>query len=174
MRRVVTVLAMSVLIMLVGAAGAEAKMYGWTWKETVEVYDATEPGAWDVPGAVAGWNEVEGLTVVMTDDQTLADIKVVEGTYPGPIVNGWIGRAYLPSGRGDGTPDGVCTIQMQVAFRGSPWAQHAAAHEVGHCLGWDHHDRCFKNSIMNAGTNCTPPMDGPGRRDLNEGRRAYR
>lgn len=173
-RTIAIIMSLSALLIagLVTAPAASADVYGWSWKKPVDVYvDATAVNA-PVADSVAGWTGFRsGLRMNITTDPTEAEIVVRAAIIGSGVCVGSCpaGQAQLPSGRGDGTPDGKCRITVQpwhADGNNYPLELHIMLHEMGHCLGLAHPDKEGRQTIMNRQIGGKyGVMDSPGKWD---------
>jgi hypothetical protein len=103
-----------------------------------------------VIGAIAQWNGVGGskLRLVQVGSQAEANINVFVGAYDAA---NWVARATLPTGGGNGT------LEINPRFNDMAANQKlfAAAHEIGHNIGFWHTDQTTGTIVP--GTPATDP-----------------
>lgn len=122
-----------------GQADTTGLVYGWHWAGQVQVYDGSPANAsWDVKGAVREWGLHNGIDLVMTTDQSQAEIVFVEVATTGCSLSA-IGCAHLPPVSGD-VAYGTCLAEGKAAYGYEGVSQEISEHEIGHCLGLDHAD----------------------------------
>jgi predicted Zn-dependent protease len=141
-----------------GGVNASTRTYGWSWQQPiVYVYDATpSTSAWKVSEAVAEWNKPnDRLNLVLTTDQSIADIQVFEE--PAPDV--YSGYARWTESGGVVTD---CRVSLSPYWANDYKAETTAVHELGHCVGLDHNSTFIKGSVMNSTVSNSTAVFKPG------------
>ena len=164
--------AAALLLAAATAAPAQAATYGWSWQQpVVYVYDGTTPGSlYAVAEAAAEWS-ASGVNLAMTTDPAAAHITVREEYVCGSL-QCYAGHFTSTESAGVIT---ACQISVDPGLADEPkLGQHAALHEMGHCLGLDHNAKTVRRSVMNASVNYDTAVTRPSSYDIREAKTLYR
>lgn len=171
MRRTILALLAALGLMLAIAQPVDAATRGARWQQpVVYVYDATSAGSlYAVAEAASEWS-ASGVNLAMTTDPTAAHITVREEYVCGSLQ---CYAGHFTSTESGGVITG-CRISVDPGLSDEPkLGQHAALHEMGHCLGLDHNAKTVRRSVMNVSVNWDTAVTRPSSYDIREARSLY-
>lgn len=172
LHRIALAAPVALLLAVATAAPANADTRGSRWQQpVVYVYDATSAGSlYAVAEAASEWS-ASGVNLAMTTDPTAAHITVREEYVCGSLQ---CYAGHFTSTESGGVITG-CQISVDPGLSDEPkLGQHAALHEMGHCLGLEHNAKTIRRSVMNASVNYDTAVTRPSSYDIREAKTLYR